>query len=111
MLDDVIKVGAKVRHASWCKSGFVEVIDIGTEGFWGVDDEGEKAEWNVCDDWFPYEEPKKTAKFYPLAWQSANGQWHMTSDLFSSQFSVDGFHSFTTKTVWPFIPGVTELPE
>jgi len=59
----VLEVGKKYTQNAWLKDEVVEVVFIGEEAFFAIDEENEESIYPVNNDWIPYEEPK-TEKWY-----------------------------------------------
>jgi hypothetical protein len=57
-------------------------------------------------------EPPKTAKFYPAAFreQTSETRWWVPDTLYLSEADAKARAGVDTPVVWPYIPGVTELP-
>ena len=57
-----LEIGKKYTDEDWDKKNWVKIIDIASDRFWGITQDGAKDSWDIDDNWMPYDEPKPEVK-------------------------------------------------
>lgn len=88
-MNELIKVGAKVRRAHWKEEQYCEVIYVGDVKFFAknknlFDKRHDEDSWLIDADWLPYEEPKKKVMMYPALYKDEHYFW-ICGYLFSNE--------------------------
>lgn len=79
----VLEVGKKYTQSAWLKHEVLEVVFIGKEVFFAIDEENEENIHPVNNDWIPYEEPK-AEKWYEYLYLSFDSKEETAYKLYYS---------------------------
>ena len=98
-------VGKKIRRAAFKDYEYLEILYVGNDSLFCIDEDEVENSWSIDMGWRLYEQPKKKVLLAPALRVYDDGDYGICSSLYSSESQAKkDCVGATDQVIWPAIP-------